>query len=372
VAVQQPARHPPAARPPSGGPPTSHAAPEGAAARYLTLLRPVLVSATTARSNWVRFLNDVASRADLAGATPEAVQVALGQASQFGDVRRQLSAMTVPDSYQDMHGSIEGWLKSLELSCQIVVRQTGVLTPETLARVREALQEAANDADRFNAQRAAIAAVVKETAQPTGPKPRIIANKKEMRVLAIAGAAMLLLLGIGAWVSTTLLASPEATVTIVGGSPAAATATALAFLEMGGQRRTWPIADVQNRLNQEIAGRRVAYREATVLFKPNDSIVVSGKIQGTADLLTVDVELQIVAENGKPKINVKDLRAVGVSVPVEAREALEKRAEEGTAELAAQLKPTERLERVVVEQNQVTAEIIDTALAKPQGAPPKP
>ena len=333
----------------------------------------MLVTATNARSNWVRFLNELATRADLGAATPEAVQVALGQARQFGDARRQLSALTVPDSYQDMHGSIEGWLKSLELSCQIVVRQTGALTPETLARVREALHEAASDADRFNAQRAAIAAIVKETAQPSGPKPRVIANKKELRVLAIAGIVMLLLLGIGAWVSTTLLAAPEATPTIPGGSPAAATATALAFLEMGGQRRTWQIGEVQARLNQEIAARRVAYRQATVTFKPNDGVVVSGQIQGTADLITVDVELQIVAEDGKPKINVRDLRAIGIPVPAEAREALEKRAQEGTLELAAQLKPTERLERVVVEQNQVTAEIMDSALAKPQApAAPKP
>jgi hypothetical protein len=370
VAVQQPPRQP-AGRPSPGGPPAAHAAPDGVAARYLTLLRPVLMSATNARSSWVRFLNELATRPDLAGATPEAVQVALGQARQFGDARRQLSALTSPPSYQDMHDSIEGWLKSLELSCQIVVRQTGSLTPETLARVREALHEAATDADRFNAQRAAIAAVVKETAQPTGSKPRVIANKKELRVLAIAGGVMLLLLGLGAWISTSLLAEPIATPTIVGGSPAAATATALAFIEMGGVRRTWPLTDVQNRLNQEIAGRRVAYRDATVTFKPNDTVVVNGRIQGVSDLINVEVELQVLAENGKPKINVKDLRAVGVSVPDEAREALQKRAEEGTAELAAQLKPTERLERVVVEPNQVTAEILDTATTKPQ-APAKP
>jgi hypothetical protein len=370
VAIQPPTRSP-AGRSAPPGLPAAHAAPDGAAARYLTQLRPVLMAATNARSSWVRFLNELASRQDLAATTPEAVQVALGQARQFGDARRQLTALTSPPNYEDMHDSIEGWLKSLELSCQIVVRQTGALTPETLARVREALHEAATDADRFNAQRAAIAAVVKETAQPSGPKPRVIANKKELRVLAIAGGVMLLLLGLGAWVSTSLLSEPVATPTIVGGSPAAATATAVAFLEMGGVRRTWPLADVQNRLNQEIAGRRVAYRDATVTFKPNDTIIVNGRIQGASDLISVEVELVVTAENGKPKIVVKDLRAIGVSVPVEARDALQKRAEEGTAELSAQLKPNERLERVVVETHQVTAEIIDPTAAKPQ-APAKP
>ena len=355
---------PPAAARPN---PPAHEAPQGLAARYLSALRPILVSATNARANWVRFLNELAARPDLAKATPEAVQVALGQSNQFAQARRQLTQLQPPPNYQDMHGTIEGWLKSLELSCQIVVRQTGPLTPDTVSRVREALQEAATDADRFNAERAAIQAVVKETARPSEKRPRLIANRKELRLVALVMGVLLSLLAAGVWASGVLSPSVDTTPTV---SPADATATAVAFLASGGERRVYPLPDIQKRLDLEIAGRKVAFREATVRLVPPDRVIVSGKIQGAADLITVEVELQVMAENGKPKIVTQGLRAAGVQVPREAYDALTQRADEGNAELAKQLKPNEYVSRVVVEPTQVIAEIAD--LSKMPGASTTP
>ncbi|HEY3080209.1 MAG TPA: hypothetical protein VGM69_09910 [Chloroflexota bacterium] len=355
-------------RSPSGRPTVpSHEAPQGLAARYLAALRPILVSATNARANWVRFLNELAMRPDLARATPEAVQVALGQSNQFAQARRLLTQLQAPPSYQDLHGAIEGWLKSLELSCQIVVRQTGSLTPETLARVREALQDAAADADRFNAERAAIQAVVKETARPSEKRPRMIANRRELRVVAIVLGAVLALLGAGVWASGVLSnPGPSPTPTV---SSADATATAVAFLASGGERRTYVLPDIQKRLDQEIAARRVAYQEAVVRLVPPDRIIVSGRIQGAASLISTEVELQVLAENGKPKMVVQGIRAAGVEVPKEAFDALNQRAEEGNQELAKQLQPNEYLQRVVVEPNQVIAEIADLNKMPGSGTP---
>ncbi|HEV8635762.1 MAG TPA: hypothetical protein VG370_16175 [Chloroflexota bacterium] len=354
-------------RPPAGRPnPLAHEAPQGLAARYLAALRPILVSATNARANWVRFLNELAMRSDLARAAPEAVQVALGQSNQFAQARRQLTQLQAPPSYQDMHAAIEGWLKSLELSCQIVVRQTGPLTPETLTRVREALHEAAADADRFNAERAAVQAVVKETARPSDKRPRMIANRREIRIVAIVLGVLLALLAAGVWASGVLSTGPEPTPTL---SPADATATAVAFLATGGERRVYTLTDIQKRLDQEIAGRRVAYREATIRLVPPDRAVVSGRIQGTANLVSVEVELQVLAENGKPKIVPQGLRALGVEVPREAFDALNKRAEEGNEELAKQLQPGEVVQRVVVEPDQVIAEIVNMNNIPTPGTP---
>jgi hypothetical protein len=358
--------------PPSSGRPTapSHEAPQGLAARYLAALRPILLSATNARANWVRFLNELAMRADLARATPEAVQVALGQSNQFAQSRRMLAQLQAPPSYRDLHGAIEGWLKSLELSCQIVVRQTGPLTADTLGRVREALQDAAADADRFNAQRAAIQAVVKENGQPSEKRPRMIANRKELRVVAMVLGSVIALLGAGVWASGVLGSpGPSPTPTL---SAADATATAVAFLASGGERRTYPLPDIQKRLDEEIALRRVAYQEATVRLVPPDRVIVSGRIQGTANLVSTEVELQALAEQGKPKIVVQGIRALGVEVPPEAVTALDKRAEEANVELAKQLQPNEYLVRVIVEPTQVIAEIADLNKMPQPGAQTTP
>src|SRR3989442_2728926 len=88
-------------RPPAGRPsPLAHEAPQGLAARYLAALRPILVSATNARANWVRFLNELVMRSDLARAAPEAVQVALGQSNQVAQAPRRLTQLQAPPSYQ--------------------------------------------------------------------------------------------------------------------------------------------------------------------------------------------------------------------------------------------------------------------------------
>jgi hypothetical protein len=180
--------------------------------------------------------------------------------------------------------------------------------------------------------------------------------------------AILALLAAGVWASGVLGSpGPSPTPTV---SSADATATAVAFLASGGERRVYPLPDIQKRLDQEIAGRKVAFREATIRLVPPDRVIVSGKIQGAADLITVEVELQVMAENGKPKIVTQGLRAAGVQVPREAYDALTQRADEGNAELAKQLKPNEYLSRVVVEPTQVIAEIAD--LSKMPGASTTP
>lgn len=330
-------------------------APQGAETRYLQSLRPILLQATNARTSWVRALNEAAGRSDLAAATAEIVQVAIGQGGLLVDARRQLSKIDVPPDYQTMHATIESWLRHLEHSCQIVAHTRGALTPEMIARVRDVLHTAAADADRFNAERAAIAAVAVEVARPSEARPRVIARPREIRAMIIAVVVLLVVLLAGGVGSGALPSSAPPTATTV--SAANATATAQALVAAGAQRKIFTLAEIQQRLDQEITNRNVAYQQATVRLTPPDRIIVSGRINGPNGPIVVDVEIQLSLEAGKPKLLTQGIRAAGVQVPREAFDALSKRADEGNQELLGQLKPGEQVLRVVVEPSQIVADL---------------
>ncbi len=331
---------------------TVHTAPQGAATRYLSQLKPILVQATHARSVWVRFLNDVALRQDLAGATAEATQVALGQSRILGELRTELSRLSIPDGYDEMHGAIDGWLRSLQISCHIVVKIVGTLNPEILTQVRDALHNAALDADRFNAERAAIAAVLAETMAPS-VRPRVVASKSEMRTLGIFFGGLVIVALALAYVFGFLTGKP-----LIDLNPSPTPVPTATRLPPGLERQIFTIDQIQQRLIAEINSRGVAFEQPGVRLVPPDGIVVSGRIQGPLGFIPVEAQLQVQLKDGKIALSNRGIRAIGISVPAEAQAALEKRAAEGNLEIARQLAPGESIQRVIVEPGQIVAEIL--------------
>ncbi|TAK26022.1 MAG: hypothetical protein EPO26_01370 [Chloroflexota bacterium] len=346
--------------------PAAHAAPQGAATRYLTQLRPVLNQATNIRGAWVRFLNEISMRPDLGSATAEATQVALGQSRILAETRFQLSRLRPPPDYLEMHQAIDGWLRSLQLSCQIVVKITGALTPDILSNVREALHDAAMDADRFNAERAAIVAVVRETRFPT-TRPKVVANPREIRALAIVLVIFLALAGAFAYIAGAFTGKSMLDEWLGNVTPTAVPKPSA--LPPGVERRLYPLDQIQARLLQEIATRGVEFRQPTVRLVPPDKITVAGRIQGPIGPIPVETDLKITLAAGKIKLGDFAIRAAGLTVPPEAVTALEKRAQEGNIELANQLKPGESVLRMLVEPTQIVLEIQTAGGTAKPGAP---
>src|SRR5205823_11535272 len=116
--------------------------------------------------------------------------------------------------------------------------------------------------------------------------------------------------------------------------------------------------------------RKVAYQDADVVLTPPDLILIRGKIQGLSSAIPLEVELQMsVDDAGKPKIMTKRFSAVGVSVPAEAVDALNKRIDEANKTLPDQVPAGYSLKRLYVENNAIVADLLPSAPAKPGAKP---
>src|SRR5205814_1599676 len=127
-----------------------------------------------------------------------------------------LLSMNAPPELADMHQSVDGWLAAMVGSCDVVVQHTGPLGMAQLDQVREELRRAARRAERFNAERAAIAGESpEETAGGRG--------RGKLKIAAAVGIVLLLLLG--GYVGLGIGQSGAATATSTPGPGAAAGVT---------------------------------------------------------------------------------------------------------------------------------------------------
>jgi hypothetical protein len=341
---------------------TALAARDGASrqvARYLGSLKPVLATGTDARGVWVRFLNEMSRRDDLHAAHAEAQQMALGQGQHLDEARRVLASLPVPSGFEDMHRSVDRWLKALMDSCEVVFRSRAPLAPDVLARARQGVYDAGVEADNFNRQRHdVVEALGDRGAAADGPRPRFIANAKELRALGIALVLALVMVGGVVYAMMTLTATPVAAsagVKAGSGTPG---------------RRVYPQPEVLARLKAEIATRKVAFGDPDVQLVPPDRLIVRGKIQGPSTQIPVEAELQMsVTADNKPRIDSRRLSAVGVTIPTEAFDALNRRVEEANKTLPDQVPAGFVLRRLYVENNAVVADLESTTPAKPAAKP---
>lgn len=319
--------------------------------RYLTSLKPILAAGTDARGVWVRFLLEIARREDQHAAFAEAQQMALGQGQTLDAARRALASLPPPAGLEDMQRTIDKWLRTLASSCEAVFQSSGPLTPELLQKARSLIHEAGVEADRFNRQRATVVESLQDVVKPPANGPKFIANTRELRALAVTLLVAVLLIAGGVYAVSALSDTP-AVATPVGS---------------GVERRSYPQADILNRLRTEIQARKVAWQDADVVLTPPDLILIKGKIFGPSAQIPVEVELQVSVVDGKPRVTTKRLTAVGVPVPPEAFDALNKRIEEANKTLSEQVPAGFTLQRLFIENNAVVAEL----LPNPQtGTPP--
>jgi hypothetical protein len=327
-----------------------------AISRYLNSLKPLLAGGTDARGVWVRFLNEAAQREDPVEAHAEAQQVALGQGQALDEARRTLAAVPVPPGLEDMHRSVGRWLKAVSDSCEVVFRSKPPLSSDTLARARQLVYEAGVEADDFNRHRTAVVESLQER-PVSAQRPRFIASGKELRALALALVLALVMVGGVVYAMSTLTSSPPA--------PAPTPTPPLT------DRRVFPQPDVLGRLRNELTTRKVAFNDADVQLVPPDRIIVKGRIQGPTALIPVEAELQMsVTPDGKPKVESKRLAAVGVTIPPEASDALNKRIDEANKTLPEQVPAGFILKRLYVENNAVVAELAGVAAAPKPGTKP--
>src|SRR5207248_4502418 len=123
-------------------------------------------------------------------------------------------------------------------------------------------------------------------------------------------------------------------------------------------RRVYPQPEVLSRLKAEIATRKVLFTEADVQLVPPDRIIVRGKIQGPSSQIPVEVELQMsVTPDNKPRIDSRRLAAVGVTIPTEAFDALNKRIDEANKTLPDQVPAGFVVKRLSIENNAVVADL---------------
>ncbi len=332
-----------------------------AVAQYMASLKPILASATEARGTWVHYVLELTHRDDLASSQAEIARVALTQSHVFSDARRQLSTVHVPPGFEPMHRAVEAWLAMLARSCDAVVRSSAPLDQARLERLRDILREAGAKADQFNEERSAAVQALHEAQRPGAKPPGIIASTREIRIVAIVlistiVVSFLIYLALNGFVlpgqSTPLFRPPAI---LGGGTPGA-----------GIERRTFPLADIQNKLQSEISGRRVAFQSADVKLVAPDRIIVNGKVQGPSALIPVEAELEIgITDAGLPRVTPKRLSAIGVQVPPEAFEAFNKRVEEANRDLAGQLAPGQFLRRLYIENNQIIADVDVSASTTP-------
>jgi hypothetical protein len=329
-------------------------------ARYLASLKPILSAGTDARGAWVRFLSDVARREDLVAAHAEAQQMALGQGQHLDEARRALASVQVPPGFEPMHMAVDRWLGALVDSCEVVFRSQAPLAADTLARARQGVHEAGVEADAFNRQRQTVVESLANRAAPAGARPRLIAQPRELRALGIGLVVALVMVGGSIYGMMRLTAvdpppeAPASTRPIVGPI----------------DRRIFPQPEVLTRLKTEIGARRVAFTEADIQLVAPDRAIVKGRIQGPASQIPVEAELQMsVTADNRPRIDSRRLSAVGVQIPTEALDALNKRVEEANKTLPDQIPAGFTLRRLFVENNAVVAELEGPA---PPPAPAKP
>src|SRR5207247_929293 len=113
-----------------------------------------------------------------------------------------------------------------------------------------------------------------------------------------------------------------------------------------------------SKLKNEVTTRKVAFNEAEVQLIPPDRILVRGKIQGPNNPIPVEAELQMsVTPDNKPRLDAKKLSAVGVQIPPEAFDALNKRIDEANQTLPGQVPTGSILRKLYIENNAVVAEL---------------
>lgn len=128
----------------------------------------------------------------------------------------------------------------------------------------------------------------------------------------------------------------------------------------GLEKRVFSQAEITSRLRQEINNRLVQFQDADVRLVDPDRIVVVGKIPGpTGALVGVEVETQLtITDQGLPKLTPTKLSASGVQIPSWASEALRVRIEEANRELIAAIPGGQRLQRVVIQNGSLSADLV--------------
>jgi hypothetical protein len=323
-------------------------------AAYLANLKPVLDAATAARTAWLRALNDMGQSEDIGERSDEAIQLAVRSREQFNEAKRILNQLTAPEMYRDMERALDGWLEALAASCEQIANARPPVTAEQVNAARRRLRDAAQQADKFNAERASVITVGGQPGEAPEEPGEQIGNNKRLIVLTLLGLVLMIValyFAFGALgTSNTGLRTPGA------GTPGA-----------GQERRVFQRSEVLDRLKQEIAARGVAFLNPDVRLVEPDRVVVTGQIQGPTGLVPVEAELQLgVTDAGRPRVTPLKINATGVQVPQGALDALNKRTDEANKTLPEQLKPDEFIRRLYVEKDTVVAEI-DKA-----GAPAKP
>src|SRR5579885_589201 len=124
-----------------------HYASSRTPAGYLANLKPILDRATSVRTSWLRFLNDLANAEDVAGRSDEATQMAIRCREQFNEARRSLNQMTPPPMYQDMERALDGWLEALSASCEALANAVPPVTFDQVNAARRKLRDAAQEAE---------------------------------------------------------------------------------------------------------------------------------------------------------------------------------------------------------------------------------
>jgi hypothetical protein len=300
----------------------------------------------------VRYLGEIGHREDLATIHTETVQFALARGQQFHDARRAVAQIPPPPGYDAMRQALDGWLGGLQASSETIIRAQPPIRRETLDRAQKILRDAASRADRFNHQRTTAVQTLVDAQSPVPARAKkMVASKKEMRALAMALIAALLLAGGAAFGLSTLASAPPPTRVP---TPAAKPGGQRAGLD----RRVFTQPEILQRLKAEIAARKVIFFEPDVRLVAPDRIIITGKVQGPAGLVPVEAEIQAGATpDGKPRVDSKRLSAVGVEVPPGAFDALTKRVEEANKVLPDQVSPGQFVRRIFVENNTLVVEL---------------
>ena len=129
------------------------------------------------------------------------------------------------------------------------------------------------------------------------------------------------------------------------------------------EKRVFTQAEITSRLRQEITNRIVQFQNADVRLVDPDRVIVVGRIPGpTGGLVGVEVETQLtITDRGLPKLTPTKLSASGVEIPSWASEALRVRIEEANRELAAAIPGGQRLQKVVIQNGAITADLVSAA-----------
>lgn len=312
-------------------------------AAYLANLKPVLDSATGTRTAWLRALNQMAEDEAVGERSGEATALAIRMREQFNEARRALNGMTAPDTYRDMERALDGWLEALSASCEPLATAAPPITLDQVNAARRKLREAAEQADKFNAERASIITV-------GGPPPGVaadpaesIGNNKRLIVLTLLGLVLMI---VALYFAFGALGTSSSTTPVRG--PA------------GGliERRIFSRAEILDRLNKEIAARQIAWTNSDVKLVEPDRVVVTGQVNAPTGPVGAEAELQLgVTDAGKPKLTALSIKATGLTLPPGALDALNKRTEEANKTLPEQLAAGQFVRKIYVQKDTVVVEV---------------